>query len=398
MDQQLGSVLVDSQIRELIENNKLIIDNIEQKNGAIQPCSLDLRIGKRGWNVNGMPNIEGGFNSDAFIKNFSFHEFKEEELLEGIRLQRNNIYIFELDTKTSFDKEWALINPKSSAGRIDLQCIVLADGSTEFNLIPKGHRGKLWIIIVPQSFSVELKTNIALVQMRIYKGDRKILSDTQLRLLHAEHKIITNDDITPLIKDDKLILRLSLKSAPSNLTAINRGEPIDISKKKHTNPRKYFFEKHLDDWGGLWLEPGDFVLLHTMENLNIAKYTCAEMIPFSEQHGEFRSHYAGFFDRGFAGAAVCEVRNISSAPIRLVHGQPMAQLRFEYLQKEPAKSYAQIETHYYMQPNIRLAKFFEPWDSEEQQTGLCFDSAKKSSANEASEPINAQPPFSNHLQ
>ncbi|MFA5009968.1 MAG: 2'-deoxycytidine 5'-triphosphate deaminase [Patescibacteria group bacterium] len=366
---QQGAVLVDWQLRELLEQGR-ITGMVESSD--IQPCSLDLRTGNRMWEVAGIPDLKDGFNSQAFIEEYGYNSYSEEECARN-RTLTSGTYLVELGVRLDFQPdEWGYINPKSSAGRIDLHCIVLVEGGTQFNVVPRGYKGKLFAILVPQSFYVKLQSGVSLTQLRIFRGERKFFDNQTLRELHGQYGLIENPGLEPVIDDDHLMVRVDLKSDPSNLVVTGTRKPISLTDKGTIEPRTYFRVKQLDDHGGLWLEPDEFALLTTIEKVRIPVGVCAEMVSFADVHGELRSHYAGFFDRGFGygvhgevggNTAVCEVRNKAAVPVRLSHGQLIARFKFEHLNAEPKMVYgvAGKGSNYGNQSTIKLAKFFASW-------------------------------------
>jgi len=364
-----GAVLVDFQLRELLDQGR-IAGTVELND--IQPCSLDLRTGNRMWEVAGIPDLKDGFSFQAFIDEYGYNTYSVEDCEQG-RTLTGGTYLVELGVDLKFQPdEWGYVNPKSSAGRIDLHCIVIAEGGTQFNIVPRGYQGKLFAILVPQSFYVKLQSGVSLTQLRIFRGERKFLDNQALRELHSKYGLIDNPGLEPVIDDDHLILRIDLQSNPSNLVITGTRKPILLTAKGTIEPKVYFRVKQLDGNGGLWLEPDEFALLATVERVRIPVGVCAEMVSFSDVHGELRSHYAGFFDRGFGygehgemagNTAVCEVRNKAAVPVRLSHGQLIARFKFEYLKTEPNMVYGAVGqvSNYSSQVAIKLAKFFAPW-------------------------------------
>jgi dCTP deaminase len=91
------------------------------------------------------------------------------------------------------------------------------------------------------------------------------------------------------------------------------------------------------------------------------------MLPIDPAVGEFRAHYAGFFDPGFgleaAGGggsrAVLEVRS-REAPFLLEDGQTVARLVFEDMAEPPARIYGAEGSHYQRQ-GLKLSKHFRAW-------------------------------------
>ncbi|AKM84954.1 MAG: putative 2-deoxycytidine 5-triphosphate deaminase, dCTP deaminase [candidate division Kazan bacterium GW2011_GWA1_50_15] len=366
----IGAVLVDWQMEEMVREGR-ITGGIRRKDD-IQPCSFDLRVGNKMWETAGILDLGDGFKTKDFM-NYAYNAYDEKALMHGYILTRGAYFVqLDINLKLGAD-EWGFVNPKSSSGRIDLHCIALAEGSTSFNTIPHGYHGRVSSLVIPQSIIVALYKSVALVQLRIFRGERAFLSNCELRRLHASHSLIDNSDIQPVIEDDHFLIRANLRDNPSNLVVTGTRRPLKLKAKRSVDPRIYFRVKELDSQGALWLEPGEFALIGSIEKIRIPHHVCAEMVPFSDRQGEFRSHYAGFFDRGFGygrngeapgNTVVCEVRNQASVPIRIAHGQLIARFRFEYLQYEPDLVYGEggQVSHYARQSSgIALAKFFVPW-------------------------------------
>lgn len=360
----VGTVLVDSELKKL---------SLTSRVEDVQPCSIDLRVGKKMWQISAIPSVAHGFDLEIFLKNHeAYNQFDISE--KGMTLTPGSVYLVELDINTANIPEdiFAVANPKSSAGRIDLHCILIAEGASEFNSIPRGSRGGVFLIVIPQSFPVEMVEGVALVQIRLIRGARAFLTRRELLTLHHSYGIVKSPETEPVFTDAGLMLHLDLSGVPSNLVSLGTGEPIAlrVDRSKLSDPAKYFREKKLYN-GGLHLEPGEFLLARTIEKVAIPPLTCAEMLAYNEAQGEIRSHYAGFIDRGFGygrngevGGAdvVYEIRNISSVPVLLSHGQPIATLRYEYLEKEPDLMYGQeVGSNYQGQTGIRLAKYFKSW-------------------------------------
>ncbi|OGE86640.1 MAG: hypothetical protein A3J48_01725 [Candidatus Doudnabacteria bacterium RIFCSPHIGHO2_02_FULL_46_11] len=363
-------VLSDNEIKEHIKTGSLTVEPLGE--AILQPSSIDLPIGQKVWQVAGMPNLAAGFDPDKFIEDYTLNHFNVEVIEPTLLV--GGVYLVELQTSVKFpEKVWGYINPKSSAGRIDLHCVVLARGSHDFNVIPAGYSGKLYMLIVPQSFPVRAFAGQALAQMRIYDGQRTFLTKEQMQELHKTERLVANDDIEALITDEGLHLHLDLKSNPRDLVAVRGGKPISLKIKDEIDPKIYFREKSTDSSGSLFLEPGEFILAATIEKVRIPPTVCAEMVPYRQEHGELRSHYAGFFDPGFgygdegtiSGASVvCEIRNIGTVPIFLSHGQLITTFRCEYLPQKASASYGSgiFKSNYQSQQGIKLAKFFKPWE------------------------------------
>jgi dCTP deaminase len=88
------------------------------------------------------------------------------------------------------------------------------------------------------------------------------------------------------------------------------------------------------------------------------------MIAYDTSVGEYRVHYAGFFDPGFGwgpnteGAkAVLEVRS-HEVPFMLEHGQTVGWLRYEPMSAKPTVLYGEGIRSNYQSQGLALAKQF----------------------------------------
>ena len=165
-----------------------------------------------------------------------------------------------------------------------------------------------------------------------------------------------------------------------DLTA--RGEaPIGWRAKPHTGlidldrigayaPREFWeplfpAPQGPEGGGGLILAPGAFYILMSREAVSIHPAYAAEMQPYLAMAGEFRVHYAGFFDPGFGHAAaggagsrgVLEVR-CYEAPFALEHGQVVGRLVYERMAERPDVLYGRDVASNYQGQALKLGKQF----------------------------------------
>ena len=113
------------------------------------------------------------------------------------------------------------------------------------------------------------------------------------------------------------------------------------------------------------LDPDEFYILASREAVTIPPTHAAEMMPFNPLVGEFRVHYAGFFDPGFGAGeaggkgarAVLEVRS-REVPFMLEHGQIIGRLVYERLTDVPETLYGQMPGSNYQAQGLKLSKHF----------------------------------------
>jgi dCTP deaminase len=328
---------------------------------VIEPDSIDLYLDKAIYQVTGMPDLANGFNPSAFIKHHAWGKFRLGE--KPLNLARKLCYLARLDHKVKLSSdEFGIASGRSSIGRTDVLTLLLTKGSVRFNEIPPGYAGDLWLLFVPQSFSLTLPERTSLSQLRIHRGPRQILSGTELRRLDHDGNLIINPDLAPIISGNRLMLRLDLSGSPSNLVATDRNEPIFLGDAK-ANPRKYWLEKPLGLEGELWLEPQQFAILRTLEVIQVPDYAVASMIGYDDGNGEFRTHYAAFASGGFCAPMMCEVRNLGPVSICLRQGMIITSLEYEYLTQKPQTAFGSSISgvRYQHQTGIKLPTWFAPW-------------------------------------
>jgi dCTP deaminase len=327
--------------------------------GQIQPASLDLRLGAEAFRVRASFLAGGGRTVAERLEEFAMHRI---DLRAGAVLEKGCVYLVPLQERLALPPDLAAVaNAKSSTGRLDLLTRAIVDGGTEFDRIPAGYAGPIWAEICPRSFSVLARAGMRLNQLRLRRG-RAALDDEALRRLHAE---------TPLVDGPALVdggLGFSVDLRPAAGRAGWRAKPhagvIDLDRIGAYDPADFWEEVHARD-GAIILDPGAFYILVSREAVTIPPGYAAEMAPYLAMVGEFRVHYAGFFDPGFgwapAGGAgsrgVLEVR-CHEAPFVLEHGQVVGRLVYERMAAVPDTLYgAGIASHYQGQ-GLKLSKHF----------------------------------------
>lgn len=310
----------------------------------VQPASLDLRLGDFAWRLRAsfLPGAGRTVADRLAESDLTLHRI---DLRQGAVLETGCVYLAPLQESLALPHDIAgLANPKSSTGRIDVFVRVITDGAASFDRIRPGYRGPLWVEICPRTFSVLVRPGDRLAQLRLKRGEA-----------------------APLARED-LALDLSTASlGPVIGYRARRHAPLlDLSNVGGHAPSEWFEPLTARD-GRLVLDPGEFYILASLPGLTIPRHLAAEMVPTAEDLGEFRAHYAGFFDPGFGpsgpGAAgargVLEVRG-RDVPFMLEHGQPVARLIHEPLAAPPRHFYGENGSHYQGQ-GLKLSKLFSEW-------------------------------------
>ena len=329
--------------------------------GPVQPASLDLRLGEVAYRVRAS-FLAGKERSVAErLAEFEMHRI---DLSGGAVLEKGCVYLVPLMEGLALPESvQAVANAKSSTGRLDLLTRTITDGGTEFDRIAPGYTGPLYAEICPRSFSVLVRPGMRLNQIRFRNG-QSVLSDADLHVLHERSPLVDGDAVI----DDGLGFSVDLRPSQGTLVGY-RAKPhtgvIDLDNIGIYDPAEYWEELHSSD-GKIILDPGAFYILVSREAVHIPPAYAAEMAPFLAMVGEFRVHYAGFFDPGFghdaAGGAgsrgVLEVR-CHEAPFVLEHGQIVGRLVYERMAEVPDQLYGAGIASNYQGQGLKLSKHFK---------------------------------------
>jgi dCTP deaminase len=361
-------ILPAQSLRQMIRAGEIAATTpIEE--AQIQPASLDLRLGRRGWRVRASFLPGPGNSVQRMIDDLGMHEI---DLGEGAVLERGCVYIVPLLEHLRLGyRVTGFANPKSSSGRLDVFTRLIVDGAEAFDRIDDGYIGPLYAEIAPRTFSVLVREGDTLNQVRIRRGSPRT-TDTGLKRLQEQVTLVHGQDEGANI-DHGIAVSVDLAGAgQGNLIGYRARRHtglIDLRKVNHYDPLEFWEPIHRRGPARLILDPDDFYILASREAVTVPPDHAAEMLPFNPLVGEFRVHYAGFFDPGFgyAGAdgqgakAVLEIRS-REVPFVLEHGQTVARLIYERLTAEPDKVYGPSIGSNYQRQGLKLSKQFKRGD------------------------------------
>ncbi|MFC7704104.1 2'-deoxycytidine 5'-triphosphate deaminase [Plastorhodobacter daqingensis] len=326
----------------------------------VQPASLDLRLGTVAYRVRASFLAGAGRSVAERLQEFEMHRV---DLADGAVLEKGCVYVVPLMEHLALPRDiQAVANAKSSTGRLDLLTRTITDGGTEFDRIPAGYAGPLYAEICPRSFSVLVRPGMRLNQIRFRRG-HAVLADDELRALHKAHRLVSGEAVI----SDGLGFSVDLRPAGTDLVGW-RAKPhtgvIDLDRLGAYQPSAFWEEVRSQD-GQIILDPGAFYILVSREAVHIPPTHAAEMAPYLAMVGEFRVHYAGFFDPGFGHAAaggqgsrgVLEVR-CHEAPFVLEHGQIVGRLVYERMAEVPETLYGAGIASNYQGQGLKLSKHF----------------------------------------
>ncbi len=356
----LPGIQSDETIAAMVEAGMIGI-GLPLATGQIQPSSLDLRLGRRAWRVRAsfLPGRER-----LLMQRLDQVALHEIDLTVGAVLETGCVYIAELLEGLALPKGLAAAaNPKSSTGRLDVFTRVITDRSREFDLVEEGYHGPLYIEISPRTFPVLVRTGSRLSQIRFRSGGAR-LSDAELLDVHRREVLVAS--ATPNIQGGVAVsVDLSGFDGIIGYRAKRFTGLIDIDRVAAFKVGDFWERLDDDGSGSLILDPGQFYILASKEAVHVPPDFACEMMPFDALVGEFRVHYAGFFDPGFghAGAggsgarAVLEVRS-RDVPFILEDGQVVGRLVYERMAKRPKALYgADLKSNYQGQ-SLKLSKHF----------------------------------------
>jgi dCTP deaminase len=334
----------------------------------VQPASVDLRLGAVAYRVRA-----------SFLPGPDATVLEKIEQLDGYAidltgsavLEKGCVYVVPLVESLALGESIAgFANPKSSTGRLDILTRLITDRTAAFDRVERGYHGPLYVEIAPRTFSVVVRTGTRLNQLRFRRGS-PVVASSELQRLHDEQQIVMAlGDESKLGEDGMLRVTVDLGGAGGEsligFRARKHTDRIDVDNIGHYDPRDFWEPIHAHRDPRIILDPNDFYILKTRESVGVPPDYAAEMMAYDTTVGEFRVHYAGFFDPGFgwdraAGGsrAVLEVRS-HEVPFLLEHGQTVGWLRYEPMAGRPDKLYGRGIGSNYQNQGLALAKQFRP--------------------------------------
>lgn len=351
-------------IRNMIRDQQIWAVN-GQKSGVledqIQPASLDLRLGDTAYRIRAsfLPGVSGQVMQK--LEMLAFHKI---DLTDGAVLETGCVYLVPLMEALALpERTGGFANPKSSTGRIDVFTRVITDFGVEFDKASPGYKGHLYLEVSPRTFPVLVRAGSRLSQIRFRRGN-PAHSDAEIKRLHQESALV---DGRANIDGG---LALSIDLAGDKLTGLigyrakRHAGLIDVDRVNALPMNEYWEPIYNHGKNQLILDPDEFYILASRESVSIPPTHAAEMVPFNPLVGEFRVHYAGFFDPGFGAGlegkgsrAVLEVRS-REVPFILEHGQVIGRLIYERLTDRPEVLYGKSLSSNYQRQGLRLSKHF----------------------------------------
>jgi len=338
------------------------------ESGQVQPASLDLRLGKRAWRVRAsfLPSTRASISER--LQNLSLHQFELDA--DGGVLEQGCVYLVELEESFRLPADLlATTNPKSSTGRLDVFTRAIGEGVAAFDSVPSGYEGPLYLEISPRTFPILVRRGSKLAQIRFRRGEPR-LDGKELAALQARERLVDADDANVSLGAVAVSVDLSGRgsSGLAGFRAKKHTGLIDVDKRNGYDVLDFWEPLPARGSRGLVLDPDAFYILASKEAVHVPPDYAAEMVPFDPLVGEFRVHYAGFFDPGFGHAAaggrgaraVLEVRS-REVPFILEDGQIVGRLVYERMTERPQILYGELPGSNYQAQGLKLSKHFKPF-------------------------------------
>ncbi len=353
-------ILPDRDIRRLIEDGAILLAAPTAEN-QVQPASLDLRLGKKATRVRASFLPGPDFSVTEKLEQLALHEF---DLSQGAVLETGCVYIVPLLESLALPADIAAsANPKSSTGRLDVFTRVITDEARAFDQMPEGYSGPLYLEVSPRTFPILVRTGSRLSQIRFRRGDAA-LDDQALLDLHKRETLASG---SPRFLNG-LALSIDLAGDRGGLVGYRAKRytgVIDVDRVGAYDASEFWEPIARRERAEIVLDPAQFYILVSAEAVHVPPGYAAEMVPFDPFVGEFRVHYAGFFDPGFGHApagghgsrAVLEVRS-HEVPFILEHGQTVGRLVYEPMAAVPETLYGAALSSHYQAQALKLSKHF----------------------------------------
>jgi dCTP deaminase len=336
MAQDTG-VLPDREIEALVASGAIRTDTPLDE-GQVQPASLDLRLAEDAYRLRAS-FLPGKDRTVAeMLQEPGIHLHRIDLTQEGAVLETGCVYLVPLQEHLRLPPGIAArANPKSSTGRIDVFTRLVTNRSRAFDEVPTGYSGPLYLEVSPRTFPIMVRPGDRLAQIRFKKKKPEALKE----------KVVSIDLEPPA-------------GQPAGYRAKHHSGVVDL-RGIGAHDAAQFWEPVYPRDGRIVLNPEEFYILVSRETVKVGPNEAAEMAPIAPELGEFRAHYAGFFDPGFGtntggSRAVLEVRS-RDVPFILEHGQPVAKLVYEPMLGKPAALYGGKGSNYQGQ-GLKLSKHF----------------------------------------
>lgn len=362
-------ILPSQEIRDFVHTGIVSGSNITED--QIQPSSIDLRLSREAYRVRA--SFLPGKSTTLLTRAASNGMLDQEIDISGpTLLEPGLVYIIPLIECLALPSNvYGIANPKSTTGRLDIFTRLITEYGDEFERVPRGYSGRLYIEVVSQTFPIVVQAGMKLNQLRFGRGRSVFAGDDRLKQLDRRDFLVdAGDESGPASIDRGLRITVDLQGNGNGIVAyraIKSSASIDLSKINHYDTAEFWEPIRRNDNLQCILQPGEFYILASRQRVRVPPDHAAEMLPYDLATQEFRVHYAGFFDPGFGYGmqgeipgtrAVLEVR-ASQMPILLEDDQFVGRLNYYNMSATPDKIYGGPIGSSYQQQGLALSKQFK---------------------------------------
>ncbi len=352
----MSGALVYDDYLDLCKNKRIL--GVKNKQSQIQPSSIDLSLSNECYEIN-VSFLSPNSKVREKLKKISI---KKIDLKKPKIFKKNKIYIVKLNQKLDLRNSIkGYCNPKSSTGRLNIFCRTILDYCDEYEKIPVNYKGEMFIEITTRSFDIKFMEGDKLNQMRLVKKNNNYINDLNLLNIHKNNSLIFGTKKNFIDNGLKISVDLSSNSKICAYVSKTTLSYINFSKINFYN-KKEFWKPLKPKNKTLIIEKNKFYILKSKEKIRIPINLAGEMVPYDTGIGDFRVHYAGFFDPGFGDPkgsyAVLEVKT-NELPFQIEDGQTIARIKYEKLNKKTSVVYGKNINSNYQNQKLALSKHFK---------------------------------------
>lgn len=366
--ERLRGILPSQVLRRFVDSGKIISPSYPIAPDQIQPASIDLRLGRKAYRVEAS-FLPGKFHAEKKIQDW----IKAEVSLDEPKMFcPGDVYIVPIIESLALPPHvHGKANPKSTTGRLDIFTRLITDGGLEFEAVPEAYHGNLYLEVVSRTFPIVVRAGMRLTQLRLIQGKTSDIDDETLTKVSKTEQLVYGNDESPVSANIRGGLRMTvdLQGNGSKIIAYEAKKdapPIDLAKINHYEIKDYWDAIEGPRPNGIILHRDHFYILSSTEKFSIRPIYAGEMVPYDPSIGEFRAHYAGFFDPGFGFSenglkgtkAVLEVR-AHEVPIILEDRQLVGRLVYHKMAEQPDTVYGASIGSSYQGQGLSLSKQFK---------------------------------------